>query len=289
MLELRGQEDELKMQQPQAAESYDVCQKDCLELENEMKRVTQINSKLRTELENMNKAKAKLKDDVEGAELSVQECAAELHKWRTRLVQSPERKMQGIQQKTQLLEVIKGEVREMEQQWNASKASKNQRRDVCQALDGLRLDALIDLADVAQRSAQRNRDGQIKVVAAEQESQQVEATVTQAEREYQRQYEHCAGEKKRHELQFVAAQESHDTVLDQLLRLEKDRRDAMARTEQGEREVAALSAQLEEEKRLADETVQNMVGQYRIQERAWKGRLEVQMKELGSTAAAEHE
>jgi hypothetical protein len=287
MVELRGQDDELKMQQPQAVESYDVCQKDCLELENEMKRLTQVNSKLRTEVEHLNKAKAKLKDDVEGAELSVQECAAELHKWRSRLVQSPERKMQGITQKTQLLEVIKGEVREMEQQWNASKVARHQRRDVCQALDGLRLDALIDLADVAQQSEQRNRDGHIQVLAAEQESLQAEAAVTQAEREHQRQNEHCAGEKKRQELQYVAAQESHDTVMDQLLRLEKDRRDAMARTEQGEREVAALSAQLEEEKRLADETVRHMVGQYRVQERAWKKRLEGQMNELG--IAATHE
>jgi hypothetical protein len=287
MVELRGQDDELKMQQPEAAESYDVCQRDCLELENEMKRLTQVNSKLRTEVEHLNRAKAKLKDDVEGAELSVQECAAELHKWRSRLVQSPERKMQGITQKTQLLEVIKGEVREMEQLWNASKGARHQRRDVCHALDGLRLDALIDLADVAQRSEQRNRDDHSKVLAAEQESLQAEAAVTQAEREHQRQNEHCAGEKKRQELQYVAAQESHDTVMDQLLRLEKDRRDAMERTEQGEREVAALSAQLEEEKRLADETVRHMVGQYRVQERAWKCRLEGQMNELGITATHE--
>jgi hypothetical protein len=287
MLELRGQDDELKAHQHEAVESYDVCQKDCLELENEMKRLTQVNSKLRTELEHLNKAKAKLKDDVEGAELSVQECAAELHKWKSRLVQSPERKMQGIKQKTQLLEVIKGEVREMEQQWNASKVAKHQRHEVCQALDSLLLDSLIELADATQQSAQRNRDDQSKVIAAEQESHQEEAKVTQAEREHQRQNEHCAGEKKRQELQFAAAQEGHDTVMDQLLRLEKDRRDAMARTEQGEREVAALSAQLEEEKRLADETVRDMVSRYRVQERAWKSRLDMQMKVMGIAAAHE--
>ena len=61
----------------------------------------------------------------------------------------------------------------------------------------------------------------------------------------------------------------------------------MARTEQGEREVAALSAQLEEEKRLADETVRDMVSRYRVQERAWKSRLDMQMKVMGIAAAHE--
>jgi len=73
--------------------------------------------------------------------------------------------------------------------------------------------------------------------------------------------------RKQHKLKMDAAQESLEQAKVQLLEVEKERRDGMARVEAGEAEVRAMEARIEEETKRTDSEIEGMVTEFQETER----------------------
>jgi chromosome segregation ATPase len=254
-------------------------------LEARMKECCEASSASRTASEKMKKENTRLQCDVENAELSVKEMKDELQRWLGKIVQSPERKRQAIGQKDQLLEVIKGEVKELERQLGSAKSSKQAHRDLIQELKGMELAILIDLAAESQAAVRRLGDDQAKLAAADRQALQEASNATGAEREHRRCEDHAAGERKRWELELAAAQEEQQTAAGELRRLEREQREGAARIGRGERDLRELHEQREEERERAEAEVRRMVGAFRAARRLWMERHQKRLDELDMSDA----
>ena len=255
--------------------------RECQQVELDIAQFNQVQTSIRQEADLLKKQATDLKHKVDTTSWALHECTVELEHWKGQVVRSPERKLAAVEQKTLLLDAAKAELAALEQARGHTKQGKRAHQVLVRDLQDLQFDVLTELADAAQHASTQLREHQATTSSVEHQIHFEEAEVLHAEREHHRFTEHSAAEKKRFELQLAAAHETHDVVTAQLLRLEKERREAMLRTEQGEREIRSLELLMDEEQDKAEQEIQHMIEQYRIVERQFLERDNARLQALG--------
>ena len=82
---------------------------------------------------------------------------------------------------------------------------------------------------------------------------------------------------KQSKMKMDAVQDNIDIAKEQLLIVERDRREGLARVEAGEAEVKALKAQMEAEQKTTEEEIAAIVEEYKILEQNFMKRNEQRM------------
>ena len=107
-----------------------------------------------------------------------------------------------------------------------------------------------------------------QVQANQQQTAEVLQQKEERERTLHRTEEKIAHTRKQHKIKMDAAQEALEAAQMQLLEVEKDRREGMARIEAGEAEVVAMEAKIEEESKKTRQEIDEMIAEFRITEQA---------------------
>jgi len=238
---------------------------DCAEIETEIAQQNKLQSAIRQESTNLKKKANELKDALATVDIELEEARAEERTWSAKVVASParvrsemdglmasleqekadtaksEREVQAVQRKVANVDRARAMVAEA----TAVLADIGSDRAKCEALAGDVRDAAAAVDALAARTA----DLRDQIQDSSQHIGRVEESVDHARRQ---------GRTK-----LDAAQEELDRAREELLRVEKGRRDGMARVEAGEAEVRALEAEVERDGREAAAELAEMVEEFR--------------------------
>jgi len=242
---------------------------ECAELEMEIAKNNKLQAAKREEATILKKKANDLKDEINTTSLALEEALAEEKQISAKVVSSPARRKNNLEHKRSQLEHERKECATAEEKVAVCKTKisyvTQAKRDV-QAANSLAIEALEEIQKHAQTS------GEVEQVAAQvevKEKQTAEALdkKEECERIFYRAEEKLNNLRKQHKMKMDAAQESLEQAKVQLLEVEKERRDGMARVEAGEAEVRAMEARIEEETKRTDAEIEEMVTEFRETER----------------------
>jgi chromosome segregation ATPase len=144
----------------------------------------------------------------------------------------------------------------------------------------LHLDELQESANKHTELVRKLEETRKQYLADTKKTEAILKQIEEAERQLARSEAAVTNARKNHQLQIDATADALDNAKSQLLRVEKDRREGMARVEAGEQEVRALEAEIEKE-RLKNESERNRILQeYKNVEAAFLARNEKRMNAL---------
>jgi DNA repair exonuclease SbcCD ATPase subunit len=260
--------------------------RECEELEIEIARNNKLQSAAREEAAALKKKANDLKDQVATAVWALQEAEAEEEKLRLQIVTSPDRRKSEMYVRKERLRKVKEECADLE---NAVQECKTKVVNAMQALQDL--DTTNVLLDDLQEEANKDTELVRKIEetrkryhASDKKTAEVHKLIEETTRQLARAEEKIVHQRKQHKLQIDAAQEALEMAKSQLLRVEKERRQGMARVEAGEMEVKAIEAAIDQERAKTEAEIQSIVAEYKQVETAFLERNEKRMAALQQRA-----
>jgi chromosome segregation ATPase len=269
-------------------ESKAICQemeevkRECEELEIEIARKNTQQAAAREEAAALKKTATDLKDQVATAVWALQEADAEEEKLRIQVVTSPDRRKSELLVRKERLRKVKEECNNLEK---AVQDCKTKVVNAMQALQDLATTKTVldDLQEEAGRHTElvrRNDETRKRFQANEKKTGEVLTMIVEATRQLARVEEKIEHQRKQHILHIDAAQEALDKAKLQLHRVEKDRREVMARIAAGEAEVRSIEAAINDELAKTDFEIQTVVAQYKTVETVYLKRNQERMDAL---------
>ena len=252
---------------------------ECQELEMEIARNNKLQASKRELAATLKREANDLKDELASAQWALQETEAEEERLLSQIVSSPGRRTNEIAQKKERLEKEKEEARSIQEELQTNKAKILQLQNAIKNVKGT-----MELQKYVLQEATKYEEamGQVdeaskNVQANQQQEQQILSQTEEEERGLHRAEEKITHMRKQGKMKMDAVQERLDSAKEQLLTVEMDRRDGMARVEAGEQEVRALEAQMAEEQAKTEAEISNLIAEYKEMEKAFLARNEQRM------------
>jgi hypothetical protein len=297
-LELLAALEELNVENAQLAEQLDHTAADshvkysemeqviteCQELELEIARNNKLQAAAREEASAFKKQANDLKDQLATAQWALQEAEAEEESLRSKIVSSPDRRKRDLTAKKERLEKDKEECSNLQMQLQDCKTKAMNVQQATKDMQSV-LVVLEELQEEFSRYEQLVRQSEEtieKIEANEKKAADILEVTEETERYLHRSEEKIVYQRKQHKMQVEAAHDALEMVKSQLLSVEKDRRDGMARVEAGETEVRALEAAIELARVKTQEEIQAMIAEYHETEKLYLARNTKRMTAIGA-------
>jgi chromosome segregation ATPase len=257
---------------------------DCQELELEIARNNKLQAAAREEASAFKKQANDLKDQLATAQWALQEAEAEEESLRSKIVSSPDRRKRDLTAKKERLEKDKEECSNLQMQLQDCKTKAMNVQQATKDMQSV-LVVLEELQEEFSRYEQLVRQSEEtieKIEANEKKAADILEVTEETERYLHRSEEKIVYQRKQHKMQVEAAHDALEMVKSQLLSVEKDRRDGMARVEAGETEVRALEAAIELARVKTQEEIQAMIAEYHETEKLYLARNTKRMTAIGA-------
>lgn len=266
-------------------EEYDMVAKQCQELESEIARSNKLQASKREEASRLKKEMTRLKDELAAATWSLQETQAEDERLRGQVVSSPGRRKLELDTKKDALEKEKADTRRLQQEITDGKAKTARLQQVTKDLEviiSLQRNVL-DEASKYEEAADFLESTENEVDENEEKASELEEKTDESERSLTRLEEKLAHMHKQSKMKMDAVQDNLDIAKEQLLIVERDRREGLARVEAGESEVHFLTTQMKSEQEKTEEEIAAIVAEYNVLEQSFLKRNEQRMTLIDST------
>lgn len=280
--QLQEQEQQVLRESKSQLHEMDDVMIECEELEIEIARNNQLQAAAREEAAVLKKTANDLKDQVATAVWALQEAEAEEETLRLQVVTSPDRRKSEMLVRQERLRKAKEECANLEttvqecktKVVNASQALK------CFETTIAILDELLEEAKKHTELVRKIEETRKRFQASDKKTAEVHKQIEEATRQLSRSEETIVHQRKQHQLHVDAAQDALEQAKLQLLRVEKVRREGMARVEAGEAEVRAIEAAIDHERLKAEAEIQAIVAEYKTVETAFLERNQTRMDAL---------
>jgi hypothetical protein len=280
--ELVEQEQQVIRASKEQFRELEIMMRECEELEIEISRNNKLQAAARDEANLLKKTANELKDQVATAVWALQEAEAEEEKLRMQIVTSPDRRKSEMLVRKERLTKVKDECSELETLIQNCKTKVANATRALQELEATNsvLDDLQEQANANTELVRKTEETRKRLQAAQKKSELVDKQMEETSWQLARSEETIAHQRKQHKLQMDAVQETLDEAKQILLRVERERREAMARIDAGEAEVRAIAAALDEERAQNDAEIQAMLEEYKAVEAAYLKRNQARMNAL---------
>lgn len=280
--EVREQLNQVEAESSIKMEEFDKVARQCHELEVEIARSNKLQASKREEASQLKKQVNNLKAELETATWTFQEMQAEEENLQGQIVSSPDRRKRELSVKKESLEKEKEETRRLQLEITDGKAKTARLQ---QAIKDLQETMVLQrqVLDEASKyeEAENQAEETVKEVSSNQtKTSEIEDAIEESERSLYRLEDKLSHIRKQSKMKADAAQDRLEIAKDQLLIVEKERRDGMARVEAGELEVQSLKAQMQAEQDKTEEEIAAMITEYKSLEAAFQNRNDKRMQAI---------
>lgn len=263
--ELRAQLETVEAESSIKMEEFDSVSKECQELESEIARSNKLQGSKREEATQLKKQVTTLKEEVASAAWTLQEMQAEEEILKGQVVSSPERLKRDLQGKREYLEKEKEQTRHLQQDALDGRAKIVRLQ---QAIKDLQHTMMLQRQILDEASKLEEVKGQVEkttkeVDANRSKTEDVQEQTDEAERSLFRLEEKLSHMRKQFKLKMDAAQDRLEIAKEQLIMVEKERREGKERVEAGEAEVQDLKIQMKVEKDQTENEIAAMIAEYK--------------------------
>lgn len=274
-----------QLEQVQAASNDKMAEMDhvvreCQNLESEIARSNKEQASKREQAAALKREANDLKDELASATWALQETQAEVENLMGQVVSSPQRRTEELATQKERLEKEKLETRRMQEgiQQNKTKLIHLQ-QSIKNLQDAMSLQQQVqEEAEKYEKAMSQVNETDKEVEANQEKAEEITNKSEEAERGLIRVEEKLGHLRKQGIMKMEATQDRLDTAKEQLLIVEKERRDGMARVEAGETEVRALEAQMKAEQDKTDKEIAEVITEYKETERSFLLRNEKRMQ-----------
>jgi kinetochore protein Nuf2 len=266
---LNGQLEKTKIESNTKFQEMDQVERDCEELEIEIARNNKLQAAKREEATELKRQANDLKDDLATATLALQEAQAEYDTLNSQVVSSPSRRKYQLQSQKDALEREKQEIKALETKLQLIKTKILHVNQAIRDVPEITI-SMEQVHEVGQKRQQAKE--QIGVAKSEKETidkktDDIVDEMEESQGALHRTEERLSHARKQTKVKMDAAQEALEVANAQLLMVEKDHREGMARVEAGEAEVRSMEAQIEQERQKTQEEIEVMIQEYRMTEK----------------------
>lgn len=275
---------EVQVESQDKMDQMDKVMGECQELETEIARNNKLQASKRELAATLKREAAGLKDELASATWAMQESQSEEERLMAQVVSSPSRRTKELAVKKERLEKEKEETRNLQEDLQSNKTKIVQLQQATKTVveTSVLQKQVLEEADKYEQ-AMGQVDDTTKDVDENQEKTQAIANETEEdERAWMRAEEKITHMRKQGKMKMEATQDRLETAKNQLMVVEKERRDGMARVEAGEQEVRALEAQMKTEQEKTMQEIAELVAEYKEMENAFVMRNDQRMTAIGA-------
>ncbi|KAL3936203.1 MAG: hypothetical protein SGARI_002658 [Bacillariaceae sp.] len=260
-------------------EEFDRVSKQCQELESEIAKSNKLQASKREEASLLKKQVNKMKDELETAAWTLQELQAEEEALQGQVVSSPDRRKNELQVKKDCLEKEKEESRRLQLEITDGKAKTARLQQAIKDLqETMTLQRqVLDEASKCEEALDQVEQTSKEVNNNHTKTSEIADATDESERSLFRLEEKLSHTRKQSRMKMDAVQDRMEIAKEQLVIVEKERREGLARVEAGEAEVQSLKAQMKEEQEKTEQEVAVMIAEYQTLEQAFHKRNEKRM------------
>jgi chromosome segregation ATPase len=261
-------------------EELDQVVTECEHLESEIARSNKEQASKRENAAALKREANGLKDELASANWAFQETQAEEERLMSQVVSSPDRRKDELARKKERLEKEKQESGRLQDGIQQNKANAVV---IQQSIKNVQETMQLQQKVVEEASKYEEAMGQVHETIKEVEennekSQELVEKADEAERGLLRVEEKLSHMRKQGKMKTDAAQDRLDTANSQLVQVEKERREGLARVEAGEAEVRALEAKMKQEQLKTDREITSLIAEYKETEHVFMLRNERRMQ-----------
>eukprot|EP00980_Cylindrotheca_fusiformis_P006599 scaffold1390_cov138-Cylindrotheca_fusiformis.AAC.2 len=261
-------------------EELDQVATECERLESEIARCNKEQASKREKAAGLKREGNNLKDELASATWAFQEAQAEEEKLMSQVVSSPDRRKDELARKKERLEKEKQESSRLQEEIQKTKAySVVLQHSIKDVQETMHLQQkVMEEASKYEEEMGKVHETIKEVEENNEKTQELVEKADEAERGLLRVEEKLSHMRKQGKMKMEAAQDRLDTANSQLVLVEKERREGMARVEAGEAEVRALEAKMKEEQLKTDREISSLIAEYKETEQAFMRRNERRMQ-----------
>lgn len=252
---------------------------ECEELELEIAKKNKLQSTARQEAAELKKTANDLKDALATSTWALQEADAKEEHLRSLVVSSPERRKNGLVMRQDMLDKEKQECNALEVQLLENEKKVRRMQEVAKNVMSAIAD-MEELHQIASKHAELNEklEETLQLTSTNNKTTaDTYKTIEEEERRLSRSEEKIAHQRKQHRLQINANRDALETAKSQLVLVEKDRRDGLARVEASEAEVRSMEVAMEQERIKTERDIECMISEYKRVEAIWLERNQQRM------------
>lgn len=245
--------------------------RECDELEEEIKIQNKLQSTAREEAVTLKKQANDLKDAVSTAQWALEQAEAEEENLRAQVVSSPDRRKSERLLRQERLQQVKHECANVEAAVKTTKTKIANAQLAAQSLEGITtlLDDLRDEVRKHQETLRRMDETRKQCTFTAKQSAELHKQMEDAQRRLERTQAKIVQQRKQHDMQIAAVDDALTEAKNQLLRVERDRREGMARIEAGEQQIRALETLMAQDEQENDYKIRAVIQEYKQVEKAF--------------------
>lgn len=273
-LDLVQQESSVKI------EEIDFVVRECQDLESEIAVSNKAQAAKREEAAALKREANNSKDELASATWAWQEAQADEDRLMGQVVSSPDRRTQELFQKKERLEKEKQETRRMQDEIQQNKTKLVRLQQTIKNLPGTMSlqQQVLEEAEKYEMAMGQVHETEKEVEANNGKTEEITNKTEEADRGLMRAEEKLNHSRKQGKLKMDAAHDRLDISKEQLLLVEKERREGTARVDAGEAEVRALEAQMKTEQVKTDQEIAELIAEYKETEKVFMARNEKRMQ-----------
>ena len=234
--QLQAALEEKQLQAKDYFQEIEIVMRECDELEEEIKMQNKLQSAAREEAVTLKKQANDLKDAVATAQWALEQAEAEEENLRAQVVSSPDRRKSERLLRQERLQQVKQECANVEAAVKTTKTKIANAQQAAQNLEAVTalLDDLRDEAWKHQETLRRMDETRKQCTATAKQTTELHKQMDEAQRRLERAQAKIVQQRKQHEMQIAAVDDALMEAKNQLLRVERERREGMARIEAGD-------------------------------------------------------
>ena len=277
--ELQEQELQVTRESKEQFHELEQVMRECEELEVEISRNNKLQTAARHEAAEIKKTANDLKDQVATAVWALQEAEAEEEKLRSKIVTSPDRRKSDLIVRKERLRKVKDECDQLETSIQSCKTKIAHAMRAVHDLDATNvlLDDLQEQANTYTELVRKTEETRKRYLSIQKKNETVEKQIEEITWQLARSDETILHQRKQHKLQMDAALDALEEAKSVLLRVERERREGIARIEAGEAEVQAIAHAMDQEREQNDADINAMIQEYKMVEDAFLRRNQTRM------------
>lgn len=243
--------------------------RECEKLELEISRNNRLQKATREESSVVKKAATDLNDKLQTALWALQELEAEEERLRPQIAANPMQRKTELREWTEKVQTEKWECERLEVEIEESKTKYANALKIYQDFSSCikDMDELQEVASKYSQSLEKLNDVHRQTDEITKKTDEINQQIVDSERDTFRLEEKFKAQRLQHQMKMVTLQECMDAAKRDLLRIEKDRREAISRMDAAEREVQALKVMIEQEQKKGQSEIDMMVSKYKTVEK----------------------
>lgn len=275
---------EKQIQSKHYFQELEIVVRECDELEEEIQQQNKLQATAREEAAAFKKQLNDLKDAVSTAQWALEQAEAEEEALRGQVVSSPDRRKSERVLRQERLQKVKQECATVEAEVQTTKTKVLHAKRAVQDLEAslALLEDLHDEVSKHQETLRQMDETRKQCTATAKQTSELNKQMDEAQRRLKRAQDKIEQQSKQHQMQLAAVTDALSDAKERLLRVERDRRDGMARVEAGEQKVRALEALMAQDSQETDFKVQSVIQEYKQVEKAFLERNEKRMNAVVS-------